>query len=389
LNSFSFSSLPRIFFGAGETEKLPALIKNFGRHILLVTGAGSFIKSEKAASLLRKFSEEGISHRSVRIAGEPSPEDIDKNVRLLKTEKFNCVVGIGGGSVLDAGKALSAMAGREDSVIEFLEGAGTKEHPGTKIPYIAVPTTSGTGSEATKNAVLSKVGPEGFKRSLRHENFVPDIALVDPELTVSCPPSITAASGMDCFTQLLEAYLSVKSNPFTDALALEGLRAVRTSLTRVVNNGSDIEARSGMSLAALISGICLANAGLGVVHGFASSIGGRYVISHGIICGSLMAASNEITVRKLRKSERGDAVLKKYALLGKTFLCVENKNEQYLIDGFLEYLRNLTDELHLPPLRETGVIGSDLKAIAESTDCKNNPVKIDPGELLEILEMRF
>ncbi|MBN2633975.1 MAG: iron-containing alcohol dehydrogenase [Bacteroidales bacterium] len=389
MNSFQFSSLPRIYFGGGEAGRLPSLIKKYGSHILLVTGGSSFIKSPRAASLMQKFSEEGISYRNVRIAGEPSQEDIDRNVQLLRAEKFDCVVGIGGGSVIDAGKALSAMAGREESVIEYLEGVGTKEHPGTKIPFIAVPTTSGTGSEATKNAVISRVGPNGFKRSLRHENFVPDIALVDPELTSTCPPSITAASGMDCFTQLMEAYLSVKSNPFTDALALEGLKAVKESLHRVVNDGSDTEARSGMSLAALISGICLANAGLGVVHGFASSLGARYSIPHGVICGTLMAASNEITVRELRRSDSGNTALKKYALLGEIFLYEKNRNESWLVDGFLEYLRKLTDELHLPLLSEAGVSESDLKAFAEITDCKNNPIKLGSGEISEILEMRF
>lgn len=386
---FQFAALPRIIFGAGGTEKLPALIKQSGSNIVLVTGEKSFIKSRRAVSLLRKFSEEGISYRIVKIAGEPSPEDIDRNVDLLKGEKFNCVVGIGGGSVLDAGKAISAMIGREESIVDFLEGVGTKEHPGTRIPYIAVPTTSGTGSEATKNAVISRIGKNGFKRSLRHDNFVPDIALVDPELTLSCPVEITAASGMDCFSQMTEAYLSVKSNPFTDALALEGLRAIKNSLRRVVSDGNDLEARTGMSLASLTSGICLANAGLGVVHGFASSVGGRYNIPHGIICGTLMAASNEVTVRKLRDSVSDSPAMNKYASLGRLFLGDGVSQEDKLINDFIEFLYRMTEEMHFPGLREAGVTEDELEVIAENTDCKNNPVSLDTGELLEILKMRF
>jgi alcohol dehydrogenase class IV len=389
LNSFQFSSLPLIYFGAGEAGRLPSLIKKYGSHILLVTGESSFIKSPRAAFLMQKFSEEGISYRNVRIAGEPSPEDIDRNVHLMKAEKLDCVVGIGGGSVIDAGKAISAMITRPEPIVEFLEGVGTKEHPGTKIPFIAVPTTSGTGSEATKNAVISKIGKDGFKKSLRHDNFVPDIALVDPELTLNCPQSITAASGMDCFTQLTEAYLSVKSNPFTDALAPEGLKAVKTSLVRVVRDGNDIEARTGMSFAALISGICLANAGLGVVHGFASSVGGRYNIAHGIICGTLMASSNEVTVRKLRETDPGSQALKKYASLGRLFCGESEMKENRLIDDFIEYLYNMTEELHLPRLSQEGVKDDDLPLIAEETDCKNNPVKPDSRELIEILRKRM
>ena len=231
-----------------------------------------------------------------------SPGLIDSVVRESSDKKYDLVVAIGGGSVIDAGKAISAMMYKTDSLTDFLEVVGHKEHPGTKLPFIAVPTTSGTGSEATKNSVISEVGKEGFKRSLRHDNIVPDIALVDPELTLSCSPEITAASGMDCFTQLTEAYISDKSNQYTDALAIEGLRSVKASLVKSYIDGGDIEARTGMSFAALTSGICLANAGLGVVHGFASSVGGMYNIPHGLVCGTLMAVSNKINVRELEGS---------------------------------------------------------------------------------------
>lgn len=386
---FRFSSLPQIIFKTGGLNELPSLIGSFGRNVIIVTGRRSFLNSGKAEMIFDGLKSRGISYQTVVIPGEPSPEIIDENVRRLSDQKFDCVAGIGGGSVLDAGKALAAMVYRNESITEFLEGIGKREHPGTTLPYIAVPTTSGTGSEATKNAVISRVGKNGFKRSLRHDNFVPKIAIVDPEMTLSCPADVTAASGMDCFSQLTEAYLSDKSNPYTDALALEGLKEIKSSLLSCYKDGSDIEARSGMSFAALTSGICLANAGLGVVHGFASSVGGRYDIPHGLICGSLMAPANLVTVRKLRKQSEGYAALRKYALLGELFADMHGKSEDYKIDRFIEYLENLSEKLHLPRLSRAGVKEEDLEGIARNTDCKNNPVKLSTEELLEILNLRF
>jgi alcohol dehydrogenase class IV len=284
VKSFNFARLPEIYFGCGKLTELPPVVNLFGKRIILVTGNNSFMSSVKGAELLDRFRNVNISFSHVSIKGEPSPEIINETVADLSAERYDAVVAIGGGSVVDAGKAISAMMYRKESVTEFLEVVGHKVHPGTKLPFIAVPTTSGTGSEATKNAVISRIDPAGgFKRSLRHDNFVPDFAIVDPMLTVSCTRSVTAASGMDCFTQLTESFLSVKSNPFTDSLLIEGLKKLKSSLRVVCSDGGNIEARTGMSFAALTSGICLANAGLGAVHGFASSLGGIYNMPHGLI----------------------------------------------------------------------------------------------------------
>jgi len=386
---FQFARIPKILFRTGLISGLPGIIKSYGRSVVLVTGKNNFLSSDQGIKLLFDLEINNIDLDIVKISGEPSPEDIDHAVMSLGDKKVDVVAGIGGGSVLDAGKAISAMIHRRESVVDFLEVVGNKEHPGTKIPFIAMPTTSGTGSEATKNAVITRVGIGGFKRSLRHDNFVPDLALIDPELTVRCPRDITAASGMDCFTQLTEAYLSDKSCEYTDALALEGLKAVRYSLVRSCNDGYDIEARSGMAFAALTSGICLANAGLGVVHGFASSIGGMYKIPHGLVCGTLMAVSNEINVRELRKSNQDSAPLKKYALLGELFLGQSGKSESFYIDAFVSYLHDLTDNLNLPGLKNAGVLESDLNDICRITECKNNPVKLTVDDLHEILSKRF
>ena len=385
---FQLARVPRIIFRRGIIADLPGHIKPSGNRIALVTGKSSFIHSEHAERLFEDLRKNNISCNIISINGEPSPEDIDGAVRLLKDEGTDLVVGIGGGSVLDAGKAISAMMNRTESVVRFLEGVGDLDHPGTRLPYIAIPTTSGTGSEATKNAVISRVGINGFKKSLRHDNFVPDLALIDPELTLACPGDITAASGMDCFTQLMEAWLSDKSSEYTDALALEGLKALKKALKRCCFDGSDIEARTGMAFAALTSGICLANAGLGVVHGFASSVGGQFEIPHGLVCGTLMAKSNEINVRELRKKPDGQIALMKYSLLGKLFLDLEGKNDDFYIDGFISYLHELTEELGLPGLGKYGVKQKDIPSICAVTENKNNPVKLSIEDLQEILLAR-
>jgi alcohol dehydrogenase class IV len=386
---FQFARVPEIYFGKAKIGELTGIINRYGKKIVLVTGKKSFIHSPYAEKLFYDFEKANITYHLINICMEPSPEIIDEAVQRLNNEDINLIVGIGGGSVIDAGKAISAMIYRTESVKDFLEGVGNKEHPGTKIPFIAIPTTSGTGSEATKNAVLSQTGKNGFKRSLRHNNFVPEIAIVDPELTLQCPESITAASGMDCFTQLTESFLSDMSNEYTDALAMEGLKAIKSSLVRSFMDGKNSGARADMSFAATTSGICLANAGLGAVHGFASSIGAMYDIPHGIICGTLMATSNEINVRALRKKSVNPVALNKYALLGKLFLDDTGKTDDYYVDGFIQYLYKLTHEFKLAGLKKAGLEEKNIEKICSATEIKRNPVKLTLEDLIEIVSKRL
>jgi alcohol dehydrogenase class IV len=386
---FQFAALPGIFFGPGTISGLPGHIRKYGKSVLLITGKRSFTGSDRCKSLMLLLKEQKIDFDIYSIPGEPSPLMINEAVGKYSNKNHSVVVAIGGGSVMDAGKAISAMMPLKTEVKEYLEGVGTKDHPGVKVPFIAVPTTSGTGSEATRNAVISVVGKDGFKKSLRHDNFVPDIAIVDPELTLSCPPDLTAASGMDCFTQLVEAYLSDKSNDYTDVLSLRAIARLASSLKIAFEDGSDIEARTGMSFAALTSGICLANAGLGTVHGFASSLGALYNIPHGVVCGTLMAPANEINVRELRKTGTNLTALAKYATLGKIFNLDISKSDDYSTDYFIEVLYNLTDDLKLPGFEMYGVKGSEIERIVDMTDNKNNPVKLNPENLKEIILKRI
>jgi alcohol dehydrogenase class IV len=382
---FTIAALPELHFGPGKIAVLPEKVLAYGKKVLLVTGAASFTNSSAGKTLLETLEYKKIDLTLFRIEGEPSPAMVDKAVKKFQGWKPDCVVAIGGGSVLDAGKAISAMLPIAQPVKMFLEGVGNETHPGVKIPFIAVPTTSGTGSEATKNAVLSEVGPDGFKKSLRHNNFVPNVAIVDPDLTLTCRPDVTATGGMDAFTQLLESYLSTAANPITDALALEGLSCISRSLLNAFHHGEDPTARADMALASYLSGVTLANAGLGLVHGFASVIGGLYPISHGVICSTLMPQTNRFTVNVLRERKIASS-LARYAAAGKLFTSAQNKSDEYYIDSFIELQRDWKLELRIPKLTSL-IKTSDFELIAHAAENKNNPVALSDPEKIEILSL--
>lgn len=389
VKSFQIARIPKIIFGNGKIAELPGIAKSFGGEVLLVTGSESFTNSKHGEYLLNTFEMTGIRFSTITIVREPSPEMIDQAVVRYSGKNIQLVMAIGGGSAIDAGKAISAMLNKSELITDFLEGIGTKEHPGTKIPFIAMPTTAGTGSEATKNAVISRLGKTGFKRSLRHDNLVPDIAIVDPELTYHCPAEITASSGMDCYTQLVESFLSDKASPFTDSMALDGIQSLLKSLPRAYQWGQDIDARSGMSYAALLSGICLANAGLGTVHGFASSLGGWFNIPHGVVCGSLMASTNRVSLNELKNKNVAAIALSKYVQLGKLVSSSQDKSDDYYQESFIQHLYEWTDKFKLSKLGKYGVIPEDIDKIAALTDNKNNPIPLKPEQLCEILKERI
>jgi len=386
---FQFARIPDICFKDGISDELPCFIRPYGRTILILTGKNSFIHSSIAEKLFHNLEKAGIEYHLVSVPGEPSPEIVDDTVKRFYNKKINLVVGIGGGSVLDAGKAISAMMYKSESVVEFLEGIGNKVHNGTKLPYIAIPTTSGTGSEATKNAVISKIGKDGFKRSLRHDNFVPDFAIIDPELTLQCPPNISAASGLDAFTQLFEAYTSSKATSLSDAIALEGMKKVIDSLTIAFINGSDIDARSDMSYAALLSGIALVNAGLGAVHGFASSIGGLFDIPHGVICGTLLGVVNRKNIQKVLKFESSNEIFLKYSGIGQLFTKETRKPGIFYIQKLALEIDQWIEELKIPRLGEFGIKKEHIDKIITKTGIKNNPVPLSKEELADILRERI
>jgi alcohol dehydrogenase class IV len=385
ISPFNLSATPEVHFGVGKRLLLPTLAKNFGSNVMLVTGARTFLASRYAEELFTSFSLSGIHHQHIIIDREPTPAMIDEAVN--KSARIpDVVIAIGGGSVLDAGKAIAAMLPLLEPVKGYLEGVGTKSHPGKKVPFIAVSTTSGTGSEATKNAVLSETGVNGFKKSLRHNNFVPNIAILDPELTLSCPQHITAASGMDAFTQLLESYLSTAANPITDSLALKGLRKISSSLLHTYEDGSNLQARSDMALASYLSGVTLAGAGLGLVHGFASALGGYFPITHGVICSSLMHASNSITIQKLKTEQSNAEAIAKYARVGKIFAKENHKTDSYYVEYLIDMIYAWKMAMKIPGLSQGGVTEQDFEKILDASDNKNNPIKLSRDEMQIVLK---
>jgi alcohol dehydrogenase class IV len=395
-NSFTFANTPNIIFETGSFKKLPDIISNYGENTLIVTGGSSLYKSGRFYELSGGLKEHSISFSTVKVTDEPSPDLIDETTDKYREENISTVIAIGGGSVMDTGKAISAMLTQEDSVMKYLEVVGEgKEHPGDKVPFIAVPTTSGTGSEATKNAVLSSVGEDGFKKSLRHDNFIPDIALLDPNLTTSCPASITAASGLDAVTQLLGSYISTNASPMTDSLALDALKyAGKSLIPAATDKGDNPQVRAGMAYASLISGITLANAGLGIVHGLASAVGGYFDIPHGVVCGTLLAEAAKLNIELLKEND-DYFYLKKYAkagaaLSGKNSLDINSPQSVDQYSSLLvEILEDWTAKLNIPRLREYGVSKASLDKIAKKAGNKNNPIQLNNEQIKKLVQARL
>ncbi|HKP97546.1 MAG TPA: iron-containing alcohol dehydrogenase [Fibrobacteria bacterium] len=402
---FTFARIPHVHFGAGKLADLPRVAAGFGTRALLITGASSLKAGGRLERVHEGLRRAGIRFETLIIDAEPSTEFIDATCARLKGPEAGAagtiggagnagvemVIGIGGGSVIDGAKAISAMLPHANSVLDHLEDVGRNvAHSGVKIPYVAVPTTSGTGGEMTKNAVLSMVGPEGYKKSLRHDNLIPDAVIVDPELMLTCPPRITAACGMDAFTQLLEPYLSPIASPLTDALAFSGLEKIRDNLVPAcTDKGGDVAVRAGMAYASMLSGVALANAGLGIVHGLASPIGGFFPIPHGVVCGTLVASATESNLAALRKRGGNPAGLAKYARVGALLGGDAGKSDAWNGDHLVDTLRAWTSALALPRLGAYGVSAADLDRIVDKTSNRHNPVKLERDELLELLARRL
>ena len=391
LSSFAAVRVPALRFGCGVLNALPRLLTDAGcNRVGIITGSASFRASPAWKRLQDGLEQAGITASDHRIAGEPTPTAVDKIAAVLRGDAAQAVVAIGGGSVLDAGKAAAAAVFVEGSIRDYLEVVGSRTPDGRTLPLYAVPTTAGTGTEATKNAVLSEVGPKGFKKSLRHDNYAPVAAIIDPELAVGCPPDVTAASGLDALTQLLEAWVSTAASPFTDALTESGFGWAARTLERAVLHGDDLQARSGMAYAAYLSGIGLANAGLGIVHGAASPIGARVAIPHGAFCGTMLAASVRHTLLRLEPADPGAAVaLAKYARAGELITGRSWGSDADNRAALVAELERLTEALNLPRLSAFGVTQEICRDVAAATAGRGHPAPFSAADVEALLNERL
>ncbi len=393
--AFSTVRLPRIIFAENSHTQLPSLLAAYGRQMLLVTGSASFRATPYWPPLRDALTAAGLQWSDVIIDGEPSPRQVDRIVAAFHQKGIDSVLGIGGGSVLDAAKAIAGLLPKGNSVMDYLEGVGRGlDYAGPAVPFIAVPTTAGTGSEATMNAVLSEQGRDGFKKSFRHPDLVAEIAVVDPLLLTSCPPALIAANGMDAFTQLLESYLSCRANPLTDALAWSGLQAMTQHFFAAWEGGDGAAARqgrAGIAYGALISGITLAQVGLGSVHGLASPLGAYFPIPHGVVCGTLIAAATERNIHSLRQRQPDSPALEKYARLGRLLNPGEELTDPQAWAALITRLHEWTQRLALPRLGHYGVRASDVDSIVAGCrggSMRTNPIVLSDDEIREIIESR-
>ena len=389
---FSISRLPKIEFGSGKIALLPELVNSFGTNVLLVTGGNFLKKSSQWQSIVEGLNQAGVNFLTFSCPGEPSPTLIDDAVKKFANQSIDVVVGIGGGSALDAAKAIAGLLKIQTSVMNYLEGVGPEwVYKGPSIPFIAVPTTAGTGSEATKNSVLSVIDRDkGFKKSFRDEKLVAEIALVDPDFLSYCPQALIAANGMDALTQLLESYVSLKANPFVDSLALSGLENVFTALPLcyqdVQNNES---ARAQLAYGAMLSGITLAQVGLGSVHGLASPLGAFFPIPHGEVCGLLLASATQKNVEVLRELDKDHPVLKKYAHVGRMIAHQPTLYDMEAQTVLVDTLTKWGKDLNMPKLSDYGVTISDFDHIIKhcrGSSMKTNPIVLSDIQVREILE---
>ncbi len=382
---FAFATSNRILFGDGRVGEAGKIAAEYGSKAFVVTGS----TSARAAPLIESLQSQGMLHTEFSVSQEPTIKIVIEGLEQARASAPDLVIGIGGGSVLDTGKAIAALLTNGDDPLDFLEviGRGTPLLNPSK-PYIAIPTTSGTGSEVTRNAVLASE-EHHVKVSLRSAFMLPEVALIDPSLTRDVPPHVTASTGLDALTQVIEPYISRGRNPMTDGFCLEGIPRAAHALQQATMDGSDAGARRDMAITSLMGGLALANAGLGAVHGFAGPFGGMYHAPHGAICAALLPHVLELNRKALVARAPQDEALSRLERIGKLVTSDPTASAQ----GGISWIRDLVEALHIPALNTYGFARGDFPEVIEkakvSSSMRGNPIELTDAELEEILELAF
>lgn len=378
--SFEFATADRILFGAGRLNELSKQVEGNAKHVLLVRG-GSSDAIPRVRDILSTLN---IPFTEFQVHDEPTIEMVRNGLKAARDADM--IIGVGGGSVLDAGKAIAALATNAGDIFNYLEVIGRGQPlVAAPLPYVAIPTTAGTGAEVTRNAVL-EAPEQNVKVSLRSPLMLPRVALVDPELTYSLPPEITATSGLDALTQLIEPFVSVKANPMTDAICRAGLSHAARSLKRAYENGSDKEARQGMALASLFGGLALANAALGAVHGLAGPLGGMLHAPHGALCARFLPRVMEANIKALETHQPDNPALDRYVEIARI---LTGDQEATALDG-ARWASQLVEELKIPRLSAYGLRPEDfpeaVRKTQQANSFKGNPIVLNDKDLTAILE---
>lgn len=378
---FDFATAGRIIFQNGAINEIGKIAIKFGTVAFLVSGSGK----QNRQKVEELFALEGIKVIHFSVSGEPSVDHVIAAIKVLKQADCGLVVGIGGGSVIDTAKAVAALATNPGDLLDYLEVVGKgKPLVNKPLPFIAIPTTSGTGSEVTRNAVLS-VPERQVKVSLRSKDMLADVAIIDPMLTVSTPPDVTAATGMDALCQVLEPMVSSRANVLVDAYCRAGLERAGWALLRCYRNPDDMEARTAMSFVSLMGGLALANAGLGAVHGFAGPLGGMYAAPHGALCARLLPAVVRVNLAALKQRDVNHSAVGRYDLC--TRLLLQNDRvDASILPGWLD---DLCTAMQIPRLGSFGLQRQDFAAIIPkarmASSMKGNPIVLSDEELEQIL----
>jgi alcohol dehydrogenase class IV len=381
---YEFATAQRIIVGPGSSAELASAAAAIGQRALLAVGSGMAARGGPAAALAAQLAERGLIAASYAVAGEPQIVDVEEGARVARAAGCDLVIGIGGGSVLDAAKAIAALAPNPGGALDYMEvfGAG-RPLERAALPIIAVPTTAGTGSEVTRNAVVA-APDQRAKASIRHASLLPRLALVDSTLTHDLPPQITAGSGLDALTQLIEPFVSRRAQPIADGLCLEGLARAAWALRRAYHAPDDAAAREAMSSASLFGGMALANAGLGAVHGIAAPLGGAYPAPHGAVCAALLPHVTAVNIQALRRRDPDGPALPRYARVAVALL-----GPGAALDDLAPALRELVAELHIPQLAAYGLTSArvpELVAAAlKASSTRANPVDLEQAELEEAI----